>query len=574
MAGSLDRLKSIEALVGRATGEEFEDAVRSLRLHFQGLAGAGETYGFADVSGFAQRGEKLCARAAARSGPATPREAGEWLDLTGSIRSALDGAGPSDSSFIDRGSGADPAAPTGILVVMDDLETFALLRQVCEREGFAVRSAASAAEGRREVEREMPAGVLVDATLPDGAASGLVETIRGLPGGDSVAVIMVAAAGDFTDRVEAIHCGADGYFCKPIDVGALLRRLHHLLGRNRRTPARLLSVEKEGEESAFHRAILESAGYEVRVCADPARFESDLASFRPDLVLLDAGRSGGSESLAKYLRQEERYATLPVIFLAAKAAPQDRIAALRSGGDDLLVKPIPPALLLTMVAVRLERARFVRELLQRDGLTRLFTHTAFVEKIRTAAIRLARAKEDRAALVLVDVDGLGKINDLHGHAAGDRVLRALASLMRRRLRQTDAIGRLRDDELGFLLHEVGREEAVRLVDRIAAEFREISHAGEGRRKFRATFSSAVVMFDPDTMDATAWLASADASLRAGGRPRRGASRRKPARPKRPKRPKSTSPARPKPASVKPAKGAQARRKKTARPRPRPRARGR
>jgi len=309
----------------------------------------------------------------------------------------------------------------------------------------------------------------------------------------------------------------------------------------------------------------------VRMCADPARFESDLASFRPDLVLLDAGRSGGGEALAKYLRQEERYATLPVVFLAAKGAPQDRIAALRSGGDDLLVKPIPPALLLTIVAVRLERARFVRELLQRDGLTRLFTHTAFVEKIRTAAIRLARAKEDRAALVLVDVDGLGKINDVHGHAAGDRVLRALASLMRRRLRQTDAIGRLRDDELGFLLHEVGREEAVRLVDRIAAEFREISHAGEGRRKFRATFSSTVMMFDPETMDATAWLASADAALRAGSRPRRSASklaRKKPARPRSVK-PKSVKP---QSGKAKSARGVQARRKKTARPRPRARRR--
>jgi diguanylate cyclase (GGDEF)-like protein len=522
VAGSLDRLKLIEALVGRATGEEFEEAVRSLRLHFQGLAGAGETYGFADVSGFAQRGEKLCARAAERSGPATPREAGEWLDLTGSIRSALDGPGPPDSSFIDRGSGADPAAATGILVVMDDLDTFALLRQVCEREGFVVRSAASASEARREIQREMPAGVLVDATLSDGPASELVETIRALPGGDSVAVIIIARAGDFTDRVEAIHCGADGYFCKPVDVGALLRRLHHLLGRNRRTPARVLSVENDGEEAAFHLAILESAGYEVRLCTDPARFESDLASFRPDLVLLDTRiQEGSGHELARYLRQEERYAALPVIFLAAKgtATPQERVAAIRSGGDDLVVKPIAPALLLTIVAVRLERARFVSELLQRDGLTRLFSHTAFFEKIRTAAIRLSRAKADRSALVLVDVDGLSAINDRHGHAAGDRVLRALGSLLRRRLRQSDTIGRLRDDELGFLLQDLGPDEARRLVERIASEFRLMAHSGEGRRTFRASFSSAVVMFDPETMDAKSWLAAADAALRARSRRR-------------------------------------------------------
>ena len=171
VAGSLDRLKSIEVLVGRATGEEFEEALRSLRLHFHGIAGAGDTYGFSDVSGLASRGEAICARAAARRAPAPPREAGEWLDLTGSIRAALDTA--------------RAEAPTGILVVIEDLPTFSLLRQVCEREGFAVRSAATSAEARRELERELPAAVLLDAALPDGSAPELVESIRALPGGES-----------------------------------------------------------------------------------------------------------------------------------------------------------------------------------------------------------------------------------------------------------------------------------------------------------------------------------------------------------------------------------------------------
>ena len=185
----------------------------------------------------------------------------------------------------------------------------------------------------------------------------------------------------------------------------------------------------------------------------------------------------------------------------------------------------------------------VAELLQRDGLTRLLTHTAFFEKIRTAATRLARAKEDRAALVLVDVDGLGSINDRHGHAAGDRVLRSLGSLLRRRIRQSDTIGRLRDDELGFLLHEVGREEATRLVDRIAAEFRDIPHAGEGRRKFRASFSSAVVTFDPETMDAKGWLAAADAALRTKGRRPRRAAPARAAKKRAPSRRRKGNPAR-------------------------------
>ena len=102
---------------------------------------------------------------------------------------------------------------------------------------------------------------------------------------------------------------------------------------------RILSVEDDPDQAAFIRAFLESAGYQVRTCTDPKNFESFLSSFNPDLVLLDVMLPGmtGYE-LARYLRQDERYATLPVIFLTTQGNIEARIEAARSGGDDHLVK--------------------------------------------------------------------------------------------------------------------------------------------------------------------------------------------------------------------------------------------
>ena len=62
--------------------------------------------------------------------------------------------------------------------------------------------------------------------------------------------------------------------------------------------------------------------------------------------------------LVRYLRQDERHATLPVLFLTTEGQLQSRIERARVGGDDHLVKPVvPPALLLSAVAARIERAR-------------------------------------------------------------------------------------------------------------------------------------------------------------------------------------------------------------------------
>ena len=78
-------------------------------------------------------------------------------------------------------------------------------------------------------------------------------------------------------------------------------------------------------------------------CDDPARLEAELAAFRPDLVLMDVLLPGVSGyDLVRSLRQDERYATLPVIVLTTQGELDARIEAARAGGDEHLVKPVSP----------------------------------------------------------------------------------------------------------------------------------------------------------------------------------------------------------------------------------------
>jgi diguanylate cyclase (GGDEF)-like protein len=350
----------------------------------------------------------------------------------------------------------------------------------------------------------------------------VIDELRGLPGGEAVPVLVLSSSGGFMEKVEAIHGGADGHFEKPVDWKALMRRLQHLLDASRPQAARILSVEDDPQQGAYLKSILQSGGYEVALCPDPKRFEAALREFQPDLVLMDILLPDiTGYDLVRYLRQDERHATLPVLFLTTESQLQSRFRSAQVGGDDYLTKPIVPPILLSMVAARLERARFLKSLLNHDGLTRLYTHTALIERAQALHAQKARDPARQCAWVMIDLDHFKSVNDRFGHPVGDRVLASLAALLRRRLRQSDTIGRYGGEEFVVLFDGLPAQEVMHLMERVLAEFRQMDLDAPGQPPFRSTFSAGVAMLEPGaTLDA--WKKAADDALyaaKAAGRNR-------------------------------------------------------
>jgi len=85
-----------------------------------------------------------------------------------------------------------------------------------------------------------------------------------------------------------------------------------------------------------------------------------------------------------------------------------------------------------------------------DVLTGLPNRAQFIEELDRAVARARRA-ESQFGLCFIDLDGFKQVNDLHGHAAGDEVLRATAARLREELRQSDFVARLGGDEFVALL---------------------------------------------------------------------------------------------------------------------------
>jgi diguanylate cyclase (GGDEF)-like protein len=103
-----------------------------------------------------------------------------------------------------------------------------------------------------------------------------------------------------------------------------------------------------------------------------------------------------------------------------------------------------------------------------DPLTGLANHRAFQEQLH-AEVGRAQRYERSLALALIDVDHFKSINDLSGHAAGDRVLAALGARLRALLRSEDVLARIGGDEFALLMPETDELEARLVLERAREE---------------------------------------------------------------------------------------------------------
>jgi diguanylate cyclase (GGDEF)-like protein len=493
-----------------------------IRACFHGFAGSGGTFGFAAVSEAGSEGEETCDRILRERSDSPPSDLSALRRVAGVLRAAL---GPREEEVASPAEPASPSAgPRGEAVVLDEDPAFRVsLSGLLEREGLSVRAFGTVSEARAALVDRTPDLLVTAITLPDGPGASVIESLREQPRGQSAFVAVVGSGTGFLDKVEVVTSGADLFVEKPVDLDAFARQLRLALEPRETETPRILSVEDDPYHAGFIRAVLEPAGFEVRNVADPSRLEVEAASFRPDLFLMDVNLPGArGYDVVRFLRRDPRFATLPVIFLTVEGRDQARIASLRAGGDDHLVKPVAPGLLVSTVAARLERARLLKGLLVRDGLTGLLTHTAFLERARAAAAAAERRPGRPVTLVILDLDHFKEVNDVWGHPVGDRVLAALGLFLRRRLRASDTIGRIGGDEFALLFEELSGDDTLRLVRRLLSEFESLEHRSDDGQVFHCSFSAGIALLEAAAMTLESWRRTADGALyeaKAAGRHR-------------------------------------------------------
>lgn len=228
-----------------------------------------------------------------------------------------------------------------------------------------------------------------------------------------------------------------------------------------------------------------------------------------DLVLLDVMLPGmNGFAVCEALKADPVTADIPVIFVSGLNEGQDEQRGFAVGAVDYVHKPFQPAIVKARVTTHLKLQSALRQLaaLARvDGLTGLWNRRYFEERLEIEVER-ARRFQLPLSLILADLDHFKRVNDVHGHAAGDQVLGRTATLLQAQIGRGDLVARWGGEEFAVLVGG-GLGECIELAERMRCAVAGALIEPVGTQ----TMSFGIAQFLPNQA-VTEWFERADRAL--------------------------------------------------------------
>lgn len=162
------------------------------------------------------------------------------------------------------------------------------------------------------------------------------------------------------------------------------------------------------------------------------------------------------------------------------------------------------------------RYQYMLSLANRDGLTRLYNHRYFQDRLRQEMSQVKRQNAD-LSLVLTDVDHFKSFNDTRGHPAGDQLLRELALVFDRESnrRDSDVVARYGGEEFVFLLPFTDYQGALVKAERIRAAVEQTVFLSDSGTPAKVTITLGVATFPMHAVSASNLIELADKALYQG-----------------------------------------------------------
>lgn len=385
-----------------------------------------------------------------------------------------------------------------IVIALNDKELSATLNEQLSFFGFIPEIPDNKTQLLSNMLKQPPSFIVMDVNF-DGTKHGGIELINTINESRDHPIPTVFYTDDedgLKTRLAAARAKSQRFYVNNIDPRLLIETIELLTVEYSQPPCRILVVDDSESQALYTSTSLKKAGMQTHMIINPMEVMDAIEDFNPELIIMDMYMPGcNGMELAKIIRQENRYVSMPIIYLSSEDDVDKQLAALSEGGDDFLTKPVKPNRLVITVRNRVNRARDLMALMVSDSLTGLFNHTHILYKLEN---ELAQAKKQKTSLsfCMVDIDYFKKINDSYGHPVGDGVIRNLSLYLKQRLRKSDIIGRYGGEEFAVVLPNTTGEEAIMVMDSLRSQF------ASYRQKFNdheltVTFSCGIATFDKD-----------------------------------------------------------------------------
>ena len=390
-----------------------------------------------------------------------------------------------------------------VLVVDDILANVRLLEARLQAEYFEVLTAFSGPEALDVCARERVNVILLDVMMPGMDGFEACRRLKSDPATQDVPVIMVTALDQPSDRLQGLEAGADDFLTKPVDEIALITRVKNLArlkmlddemalraaSTDQITLARDAAAVLDRSNAAGRLLLVDDHPRSASRILEPLSkvhdtfLERDLHlamdkinKFNFDLVIVSLGLTNADGlRLCSQIRSLERTRHLPLIILVDPGDEARLLRGLDMGVNDYVIRPVDRHELLARVKTQIRRKRhsdFLRnhleesvELAVTDQLTGLHNRR-YLETHLRGLLDEAKANGRALSILITDIDYFKRINDTHGHDAGDIVLRDFASRLRRHIRGIDLACRYGGEEFVVIMPDTELEVARHVGERL------------------------------------------------------------------------------------------------------------
>lgn len=448
---------------------------------------------------------------------------------------------------------------TARILVVDDIPANVKLLEVRLRaEYFEVLTAHGGAEALEQCENGAVDVVLLDVMMPEMDGFEVCRRLKADPATAHIPVVMVTALDQASDRVRGLQAGADDFLTKPVDDLQLMTRVKNLvrlksltdelrlraattrdigiaamLRGAEETDGRPLALLVEPDAAAARRfRRLVGAACDVEVVADPQAALFFAAEKGCDCVVVATGPSEHDPlRVVSQLRALERTRFVPIMLIVGEGEEGRILRGLELGINDYLVRPLDGNELVVRLRGQFRRKRYndalrasvsqTLEFAVTDPLTGLHNR-AYLDTHLKALVARAADRGTALSVMIADIDRFKAINDMHGHDAGDAVLREFAARLRARIRGIDLVCRYGGEEFVVVMPETPAGLAGIVAERVRGAVAERPFPLPGGGEIAVTVSLGVASLAPPGDAVAALMKRADSALyeaKNGGRNR-------------------------------------------------------